>query len=75
MNPSMVDDGKTVMAENINKSLKALASNFIQGALFLIPFVGTWFSEDARAALAEGMANDVVVEPKGSSIIPNSPLV
>lgn len=74
MNPSMIDDGRTVAAENVNKSLKGLASNSIQGALFLIPFIGTWFSEEARAALAAGVASDLATEPNGSSIIANIPI-
>lgn len=74
MNPSMVDDGKAAVAEKISKSLKAFKDNSIQGFLFLIPFVGTWFSEQARAALAEGVANDMAAEPNGSSVVANTPV-
>lgn len=39
MNPSMVDDGRTIAAKNIKKSLNGLASNSTQGVLFLIPLI------------------------------------
>ncbi|MDN5479402.1 MAG: hypothetical protein L0G39_20955 [Chryseobacterium sp.] len=74
MTPSMVDDGRTVVAENLKSSLGNLKSNSIQGGLFLIPFIGTIFSEEARAALAGGMANDMAAEPNGSSVIANNPV-
>lgn len=74
MNPSMIDDGKLFAAENANKSLKGLKSNVIQGGLFLIPFIGTWFSEQGRAALAKEVANDMAAEPHGSSVTANTPI-
>ncbi|AZB25035.1 DUF4280 domain-containing protein [Chryseobacterium bernardetii] len=72
MTPSMVDDGRTVIAENLKSSLGSFKSNSIQGGLFLIPFIGTIFSEEARVALAEGMANDMSAEPNGSTVVANT---
>jgi hypothetical protein len=74
MTPSMVDDGRTVIAENLKSSLGSFKSNSIQGGLFLIPFIGTIFSEEARVALAEGMANDMSAEPNGSTVVANTPV-
>ncbi|MCA6068464.1 hypothetical protein JI747_014860 [Chryseobacterium sp. RG1] len=74
MNPSMVDDGRTVAASHSSNSLKNLTSNSVQGALFLIPFIGTIFSEEARVDLAQGMASDLSAEPNGSSLVANIPV-
>lgn len=74
MNPSMVDDGRTVAASNSNNSLKNLASNSVQGVLFLIPFIGTIFSEEARVDLAQGMAADLAAEPGGSKLVAKTPI-
>lgn len=74
MNPSMVDDGQTVAAANSKSSLKSLTSNSVQGALFLIPFIGTIFSEEARVDLAQGMAADLAAEPGGSKLVANIPI-
>jgi len=74
MNPSMVDDGQTVAAANSKNSLKSLASNSVQGALFLIPFIGTIFSEEARVDLAQGMAADLAAEPGGSKLVATTPV-
>jgi hypothetical protein len=74
MNPSMIDDGRNVAAENVKSSLSNLKSNSIQGVLFLIPFIGTIFSEEARVDLAQGMASDFAAEPNGSSVVANTPV-
>ncbi|MFY1047405.1 hypothetical protein [Chryseobacterium sp. GP-SGM7] len=74
MNPSMIDDGQTVAATNSKNNLKSLASNSVQGALFILPFIGTIFSEEARVDLAQGMAADLAAEPGGSKIIANIPV-
>lgn len=74
MNPSMVDDGRTVAASNSRNSLKSLTSNSVQGVLFLIPFIGTIFSEEARVDLAQGMAADLAAEPNGSKLVAKTPV-
>lgn len=74
MNPSMIDDGRTVAAENARNSLNSLKSNSVQGALFLIPFIGTIFSEEARVDLAQGMAADLAAEPNGSKLVATTPV-
>lgn len=74
MNPSMVDDGKNLMTENTKSSLKNFNSSLKQGVLFVIPFIGTLFSEAARVDLAQGMASDLAAEPNGSSLVANIPI-
>lgn len=74
MNPSMVDDGRTVAANHSAQSLKNLKSNTFQGALFLIPFLGTILSEEARVDLAQGMAADLAAAPGGSKLVAKTPI-
>ncbi|WP_312079419.1 hypothetical protein [Chryseobacterium sp.] len=74
MNPSMIDDGRTVAATQSANSLKTLTSNSVQGALFLIPFIGTIFSEEARVDLAQGMAADLAAESSGSKLVATTPI-
>lgn len=74
MNPSMVDDARTSLAEITRKNLNEYAKNSIQGVLFFLPFIGTWFSEQARSQLAIGVAEDMSAEPQGISIIANTPI-
>ncbi|WP_128331953.1 hypothetical protein [Apibacter sp. HY039] len=59
MNPSMVEDGRAAAAQSYKNNLQQLGKNAAEGVLFLLPFVATWFSENARASLAKALANDV----------------
>ncbi|WP_336960788.1 hypothetical protein [Chryseobacterium contaminans] len=74
MNPSMIDDGKNLMTENTKSSLNNVNSSYKQGILFLIPFIGTMFSEAARVDIAQGMAADLAAEPNGSSLVARTPV-
>ncbi|TWP25270.1 hypothetical protein ETU10_01150 [Apibacter muscae] len=58
MNPSMVEDGRAATAQSYKNNLKELGKKGAEGILFLLPFVATWFSENARASLAKALAND-----------------
>lgn len=55
MNPIMVDDGLKVTG----KSLKSNGKEAVKGMLFFLPFIATYFSENARAALAKALMDDV----------------
>lgn len=74
MNPSMIDDGRRIMANNVRNSLKNLSSNSFQVFLFLIPFIGTLISENVRKNLAEELANDLNANLNGSNLIANNPV-
>ncbi|WP_419868489.1 hypothetical protein [Chryseobacterium sp. CT-SW4] len=74
MTPSMVDDGRVAQAQVAKNNLQTVTSNSIQGLLFVLPFIGTIFSENARADLAIAMARDFSEEPDGISIIANTPI-
>lgn len=70
MNPSMVQDGREAIAQSYKNNLQQLGKNGAEGILFLLPFVATWFSENARAALAKALVNDA----SDVSLIANHPV-
>lgn len=73
MRPGMIDAGRAAMADVAKNNLKKIAKASGDGFLFLLPFVGTWLSEQARADLAAGMARDMAANA-GSSIVANTPV-
>lgn len=68
MTPSMVEDGQSVNSQ----SLKNNAKNMGKGVLFALPFIGTLFSENARAAMAKSLAEDVA--EAGLDVIADNPV-
>lgn len=68
MTPSMVEDGKKVN----NQSIKNNAAKIGNGLLFLLPFIGTYFSEQARTDLAKALAEDAAAA--GLDVIANNPI-
>ncbi|MGH1520389.1 hypothetical protein [Chryseobacterium sp. JK1] len=73
MRPGMVDDGRTAMANATKENLKSFASNSVQGILFVIPFIGTWLSEEARADLALAVSTDLAANA-GVSLVAETPV-
>lgn len=74
MTPSMVDDGRTAIGNNVKTNFNNTLKSAGNGLLFIIPFIGTLFSEEARLDIAEGMASDMAAEPNGSSIVADHPV-
>jgi len=72
MNPSMIDDGRAATATTFKNNFNAMLKNSGQGILFFAPFISTFFSENARKDLAEGMARDLAFP--GVDIIANNPI-
>lgn len=73
MRPGMIDDGRTAMANATKSNFKTLAVNSVQGVLFVIPFIGTWLSEEARADLAKAVARDMAAN-SGVSLVAEMPV-
>lgn len=73
MRPGMIDDGRTATANATRNNLKTLAVNSAQGILFIIPFIGTWLSEEARADLAAAVSKDMAAN-SGVSIVATIPV-
>lgn len=73
MRPGMIDDGRTAIANATKNNFKNLALNSAQGIFFIIPFIGTWFSEEARADLAAAVSKDIAAHA-GVSIVAINPV-
>lgn len=73
MRPGMINNGRVAMANATKNNLKNLASNSAQGILFIVPFIGTWLSEEARADLANAMSKDMAANA-GVSLVANTPI-
>lgn len=73
MRPGMIDDGRMAMANATKNNLRNVASNSAQGILFIVPFIGTWLSEEARADLANAMSKDMAANA-GVRLVANTPI-
>lgn len=66
-----VNVGRQVAGKNFKLALKRMGSNAGQGALFFLPFVATYFSENARKDFADEALKDMI---RGTSVTTKNPL-
>jgi hypothetical protein len=69
-NSSSVRKGMNYTAENFKGSLKQMAKAGGMGCLFFLPFVATYFSENARKAFAEEAVKDMT---NGINVVTETP--
>jgi hypothetical protein len=70
-NSSSVVKGMNYTAENFKGSLKQMAKSGGIGSLFFLPFIGTYFSENARKAFADEAVKDMT---NGINVVTQTPL-
>lgn len=70
-NSSSVSKGMSHTAENFKSSFKQMAKAGGTGSLFFLPFVATYFSENARQTFAEEAVKDM---KNGINIVTETPL-
>lgn len=70
-NQKNVISGRQVAANNLKSALRNMGKNTGKGALFFLPFLGTYFSESARKSFAEEAVKDIT---NGLNVVAQRPL-
>ena len=70
-NSSSVVKGMNYSYENFNSSFKSMARKTGIGALFFLPFIGAFFSENTRKFFAEEAVKDMT---NGINVVSENPL-